>query len=507
MQRTRMPCFFGAVQEDTFMIRTEKRFAYVSFLIGFFSLFFFNGRWIVPIAAFLAPFFLIRFLRSQKPFRGYLILVVAMWVSHIFVWRGMMPVSGFFYYFLMLMMSVTGALPYLLDRIYRDKLTGIISTLVFPTAFVLLEYITVLTNPSGSYGTLAHTQTSRTLMQVMSVTGIWGLVFLITWTTSVVNWLWDHHFDLARIRKALVVFILPILLVILYGQIRLAQDTIEPTVRVASVNVIENETLHISADQPDNTNEQVNNLFLDECHTAALSGARFVFGNEIMLNVTAGEEEAFLERAESVARKDSLYIGLPLLVYPDDESHVPPMNKITWISPEGERLFTYFKAKPTPGEGHYGDGVLKYFDSPYGRIGSAICFDMDFPSLIRQAGLMNVDVMLVPGNDWVEITPYHTEVASARAIENGFNLVRSVSRGLSASYNYKGQLISSLNYYTSDARIFYSDVPTSGRHTLYTTLGDFFAWLCLAFFASVTVVIIQRTWREKRKHDASQPVT
>jgi len=61
-------------------------------------------------------------------------------------------------------------------------------------------------------------------------------------------------------------------------------------------------------------------------------------------------------------------------------------------SPEGQVLFTYHKAKPTPGEGNYGDGIIKYFDSPYGRISSTICFDMDFPSLISQVNKMNIDI-------------------------------------------------------------------------------------------------------------------
>ena len=194
------------------MNKRKKQYSYIYLLIGFIALFFFNGRWILPIAAFIAPIFLIRFLRFQKPFIGFLIIVLAFWVSNIFVWKGMMPMSGFFYYFVAFMMSVFTSLTFLLDRIYVQKLKGIVSTLIFPTAYVLMDYITISTNPSGSYGTLVHTQSSLPLLQFVSVSGIWGVTFLIMWTASIINWLWDNSFDKKTIRLAFLIFGIPFIL-------------------------------------------------------------------------------------------------------------------------------------------------------------------------------------------------------------------------------------------------------------------------------------------------------
>jgi apolipoprotein N-acyltransferase len=103
---------------------------------------------------------------------------------------------------------------------------------------------------------------------------------------------------------------------------------------------------------------------------------------------------------------------------------------------------------------------------------------------------MNIDIMLVPGNDWKEITPYHTFAASFRGLEQGFNLVRAASRGLSAAFNYKGQLISAQNYFTANDVILYSDVPMRGQRTLYAAVGDAFAWLCILFFVSTTIFVL-----------------
>ncbi len=472
--------------------KTKVHSSYFYLLLGFVFLFFVNGRWNLPIAAYLAPIFLIRFLRFHKPLKGFLFIVIAGWTSNIFILQGQIPISGFIYYIITLMISIFTSLVFIIDRIFSRRLKGIISTLVFPSVYVVMEYITVLTGPGGAIGALANTQSSLPLLQLISITGIYGLTFVILWTASVVNWLWDNEFNKYALRKALWVYVVPFSIIILYGQIRLAHGATERTVRIASVNISKEDVRHIFYDYPDSVNERINSAFLDNCHVAALSKAKIVFGIEEMLNITYDKEGEYLEKAKAAAERDSIYIGLSLLIYPINYPHARPMNKITWISPKGEILFTYYKSKPTPGEGSYGDGIIRYYDSPYGRVGSAICFDMDFPSLIGQVHGMNIDIMLVPGFDNKEITPYHTYVASFRALEQGFNLVRAASRGFSASFTYKGELLSSQDFYTTDDVILYHDVPMKGRRTVYSAVGDLFAWICILFFVSISFFVFRK---------------
>ena len=160
------------IGNEKFLNKRRITISFIHLLIGFIFLLFFNGRWILPIAAFIAPIFLIRFLRFQQPFKGFLIIVLVGWVSNIFIWKGMLPMSGFFYYLVSFMMSVFTSLTFLLDRLYTQKFKGIVSTLIFPSVYVIMDYITILTNPSGSYGTLVHTQSSLSLLQLVSITGI-----------------------------------------------------------------------------------------------------------------------------------------------------------------------------------------------------------------------------------------------------------------------------------------------------------------------------------------------
>jgi len=483
-------------------VKSEKYFSYLYLLFGFAFLFFANGRWTVPLATFLAPIFLVRFIRLNKAFKGFLFLVFAGFISNIFIWKGMMPVSGTFYFIMTFMMALFSALVFLIDRIISLRLKGIVSTLVLPSAFVLMDYISVMANPGGTFGAVATTQSSLPLLQLISITGIWGITFVIYWTASIVNWLLDADFKKHALRKACWVYLVPIMMMFFYGQICLSQNIEAKTVKIASLNIPREYIQYVFSDQPDSVNDEINDLFLVNCEMAAMSNAKIVFGNEIMLNMNAENEDEYISRAKAVAVKNGIYIGLPLLIYENDNSNARPKNKITWISPQGEMLFAFYKAKPTPGEGDYGDGIIRHFDSPYGRISSVICFDMDFLDLMKKAGPLHVDIMLVPGNDWKEITPYHTHAASFRAIEQGFNLVRSASRGLSASFNYKGQLLSGQDYYCTQDAVFYSDVPTEGRRTAYAAIGDIFAWICIAYFFSIIIFLLTR-----RKSITIEPVS
>jgi len=94
-----------------------------------------------------------------------------------------------------------------------------------------------------------------------------------------------------------------------------------------------------------------------------------------------------------------------------------------------------------------------------------------------------VDIMLAPSNDWKQIDPLHTHMAVFRAIENGFSLVRHTSNGLSMAVDYQGRILAQMDHFTTDDRVMISQAPTRGVATIYSRIGDAFAWLCVALFA------------------------
>ena len=83
--------------------------------------------------------------------------------------------------------------------------------------------------------------------------------------------------------------------------------------------------------------------------------------------------------------------------------------------------------------------------------------------------------MLVPSNDWQELDPYHTQMATFRAIEDGFSLVRQASNGLSMAVDYEGNVLAASDYFTTDPQVMVAYVPMQGVRTIYATIGDLFA--------------------------------
>lgn len=97
-----------------------------------------------------------------------------------------------------------------------------------------------------------------------------------------------------------------------------------------------------------------------------------------------------------------------------------------------------------------GDAVFEPIDTPFGRLGLGICYDLRFPELARKQALQGCDVLLYP-SAWVagerKVEQWRTLLA-ARAIENEL-FVAGLSRtggkyaGYSAVIGPRGEVLDS----------------------------------------------------------------
>ncbi len=180
-----------------------------------------------------------------------------------------------------------------------------------------------------------------------------------------------------------------------------------------------------------------------------------------------------------------------LLSHPVQSSYA--RDESILFDPKGIVVWRYQKAHPAPGEPEPpGDGLVPTVQTPYGRLSNVICADADFPGTLRQAGQAGADVMLVPSNDWREIDPYHAQVATFRAIENGYSLVRQTSNGLAMTVDYEGNVLASSDFFTTDPQVMVAYVPMQGVRTIYATIGDLFAWLSIAGLVVLIGIAIAR---------------
>jgi apolipoprotein N-acyltransferase len=481
------------------------------FVIAAALLAFSNGANTVALAAWLAPVFLLRFVRGQALKVGLPAAYLLLAAGFAFQFRGMVPIPGIGYYIFLAVFGILLALPYIMDRLVARRLNGFTASLVFPTAWAATEYA-VSRGPYGTWGSIAYSQYGNlALLQILSVTGLWGITFLIGWFATVCNRLWEEGLDSKRLRGEAWLCAGTIASVMLLGGARMALfPPSSQTVRVASISKRRidpelSDAVSVRLSEGRATSEDrdairfwataIDDDLLSRAEREMQAGAKIVFWAELNAPVLKEDEEAFVARGEAMAAKYRAYLGMSLGVFNRGGAHSVE-NKLVLIQPNGQVAWEYNKARPVPGpeasQQVPGDGKLRALDTPFGRVSSIICFDGDFPQLLAQAGALRTDVMLDPSSDWRAIDPWHTQMASFRAIEQGFNLIRQTSRGLSAAFDYQGRLLASMDHYQTTDCAMVSQVPTRGVSTIYARLGDWFAWLCLSGLACLAVVSLRK---------------
>jgi apolipoprotein N-acyltransferase len=445
-------------------------------------------KWNVAAAAWLAPLFLIRFFRGQQRWYATLPAVLLLWAGSYANKTGAWGMDPLLEVALLGIAALPMIVALYADRLVARKWRSFWVTLVFPAAFVAVDYAISFT-PLGTSLSLAPSQFYfQPLIQLATLTGIWGFEFLVLWAGPVFNALWEAEFDLRQARVPVIAYTLCLTAVLLFGGLRIvfARPAV-PTVRVAGISVAHVrpywDEIIDKGTPADATRsfapefQTLEDRLFAESETAARSGARVIFWSEADAFLLPERKDAFFQRARDFARQYQVYFmpAYQILRYGDTSG----FNGLTMITPAGEIAYDYEKTMTWYAS--TSDGILHSVDTPYGRIGAVVCFDLDFPGLIRQAARQNVDILLVPAYDTYQTRVYHTEVGLLRAVDYGFSVARMVNEGTSMAVDYRGQVLASQDFFTTSPQMMNVDLPTRGVSTLYAQLGDGFAWLCAAY--------------------------
>lgn len=469
--------------------------------LGGISRLFSFGRWTIPIADWLVPLFLIRFTRGVGPLAGSLAVWLVLWIAISIANRNILHVPGMAYFAVSAIIAASFTLPYLADRLITPNLPGFVGTLVFPLTWVTMELILARTNPFGTWGAVAYSQYGNLpLMQLASVTGLAGISFVVSWFGAVVNWVWGANFDWEMVRTGLFIYAGVWVLILFAGSARLIFARSKTTaIRMAAISwpehIIKISELYRSL-QPQLSSEerqefrlrfgQVHDWFLESSQREARAGAKVIVWPENNLMLYAEDYTAFMQRAREVARQEQVYLLMGIAKI--HLGQVPLFEpQAVLVEPSGETAFTYLKNRMVPGweakNALVGDGHIRTADSPFGRITSVICYDMDFPNLIRQVGRAASDLLLVPVAEPeppAQVGLLHHRMAVFRAIENGVSMVRASRFGLSSAVDPYGHILGMMDDATAEQRAMVAQVPVSGVRTTYARIGDLFAWLCAA---------------------------
>lgn len=485
---------------------------YASLLLGTIAMTFAGVNWQLAICAWIAPVCLLYYTRntSKKSFSiFFMAMLVAGYVSQ--------TCNNLFNIFMVgvinsLSFAVIFTVTYILDSVLYKKNKGFYSTLIFPTIYVAIEFL--VSTLIGTSGIVGQTQFNFTaLAQLSSFTGMFGITFIVVWFASVVNWVIENNFDKQKIRKSIMVYGSLFLVVIIYGTVRNSiADVSSNKVKVATISSFHNLHAFAIAEQHElkkatsNTELEIpNRVFatdelinkqIENTIIAAKQGAKIVVWNEDALILNENQINAIIDSVHMIASEHNAYV---LIAYLEKDNTLAPKlfnNKNLLIDSEGEVAWEYMKAYLAPAEVpivNAGEKIIPYVDTEYGRLGSVICYDLDFPNYLRQANKHNVDIMLVPAYDWETYANLHSKMAQFEALQSGFSIIRANGAGKNIVTDSKGKIIAEMNTFKTDSKILYAQLPMNKADTVYSNIGNLFSYLVILFlFIIIALRIVKK---------------
>lgn len=370
-----------------------------------------------------------------------------------------------------------------IDRVYSKYLNSFLTTLIFPCVYIILDYFLTYANLGMTFSIAYSQSTCLEFVQIASILGSWFVEFIVLWFAPMAILFVTNINRLKDVWKPLTVYFAILSFIMLFGSFRLAFDRpVSKTVRIASIteehkedywSITDNKTPRSEAEKHKEGMRQIQEKLFASSKSAADYGAKIIFWSEGNCPMYEDDYSSFLERAKLFAKENNVYFmpSAVVLLYGRDKNN----NIAIMINPQGEVEYTYEKTISWyPSDS---DGKIPVINTPYGKLATAICFDMDYPHFISQA--KNADIMLVPAMDTKKIADYHTRAAFLRGIENGFTVVRQANKGASISADYMGNTLSYQNFFNTDSRIMITDAPTKGKWTFYGFIGEIF--LCSVF--------------------------
>ena len=238
---------------------------------------------------------------------------------------------------------------------------------------------------------------------------------------------------------------------------------------------------------------------------AVRRGAEFVIWPESSTPFIFEEDEAGETAVRDLARE----VRVPLLFGSEQVDRggdaVRLFNAAFLVAPEGETAAVYRKMHLVPFGEYIPFKQWLYFVSPLVErladfapgtsmvmlpvgshlVNTAICYEVVYPSLIRQAVLDGSQLLTTITNDaWYgqSSAPYqHFEMASMRAIEQGRYLARAANTGISGVVDPYGRVVRQSAIFEEAGLV--EEVRLLTSRTIYSAIGDAVAYVSIALTA------------------------
>jgi len=356
--------------------------------------------------------------------------------------------------------------------------------------WVGIEMIRSFIPPINTHAFIAQTMyTQPWMLQPISIFSLYGLAFVLILTNYALaqgalalfdrKWRLDDDAPSFQPRLALrwlaiagsvLAVWIGISLVILAGAPQSA-----PTIRVAAIQHNYPQPGHQDAEGQ----EQRLQALSEQARAAAEEGARLIVMPELGLGFDPQVEHTAEFKALAAETEAYLLIGYGI----DDPRGW--RNEMVMLTPDGRFLDVYGKNHATtPGEPPIiTAGVYPVYETYLGRLATLICNDVHFTDTARILARNGAQLIAVPTLEISGIALEQVAQSVLRAVENRVSIVKADDAFASAIIDPYGRIIALRNGSPEGAAFaLVADVTLGTGTTLYTRVGDWVGWLCLAGF-------------------------
>jgi len=445
------------------------------------------------------------------------------WIATVLTVHGDLSVAGGWGVLLLIAMAwgvLIGTLTWAVERISRRGVT--LACFAAPFLWVTFEFIRAhLPEISFPWNLLGYPASANLgLLQLTTITGIYGLSFLVAAFNALLAWAVASSSSLRKRFITVAITTAILMAVYVFGPRFVSQDQPHHFARAAQLNFPEVESYPADWFQQHSGE-------LDEITRISLAPS--AQNPDLLVWPEAPAPFSFQDQQfAKIASPLAIRFGHPFLAgviewkTPVDPSEVVrpgvllPYNSALLLDSQGQRVFVYDKVHLVP-FGEYEPfplihrvvssvssdvgGFHKGFKYVIGKLpgsgypfGVFICYEAIYPGEVRRFAAGGAQLFINISNDgWFgrsAAAEQHLRMARVRAVENRRWIVRSTNNGFTVSIDPYGRIFRPL---APDIRAAV-DLPYDFRtdETFYTRFGDWFAWLCVL----VSVILMAATLRK-----------
>ena len=399
--------------------------------------------------------------------------------------------------------------------------------LAAPFIWVSLEYIRAHLLTGFPWASLAYSQSQFiSVIQIVDITGIYGLSFLIVFINVSLFLLLNHFYSFqaekikpAILRINIITAIFLFLATIGYGHWKIfyhKNHTGKKPLKVALLqgNIDQNHKWDM------NYQQKVYETYQEMTLDSAKENPGLIVWPEAATPFYFSSNEVYQKKLLRLGKESKSFILFGSPRYTRTDKNTTSFNSAFLISPEKKVLGQYDKMHLVPfgeyvpfknllffvdkmvtGIGDFGSGTeFSVFSLPEWQFSVLICFEVIFPDQVRRFVKTGAEFLVNITNDaWFgksAASYQHISMVIFRAIENRRPVIRAANTGITGIINNRGEVIAQADIFIRD-KIAGEIFPEKNYQTVYTRYGDIFAILVILCTMAYGIFILSLTYKKK----------